>query len=105
MGHIIFNIEHIKMKDKKNGVIRTQKDLDSIMSEEKGIYYISIDGLIASFEGKFKLNLIEVNDRLSQMSAGTSEAIAEAAVKGDIEEKNNFINLTTKTYIIPFRFH
>ena len=93
------------MKEKTDGVIRTQKDLDTIMSEEKGIYYISIDGMIASFEGRFKLNLIEVNDRLSQMSAGTSEAIADASVRGNIEEKNSFISLTTRTYIIPFRFH
>jgi hypothetical protein len=90
---------------KDDGVIRTQEDLNDIMKEENGMYYISLNGMVAMFSDKIKLNLIEANEKLEQISKGSSEAISEAILNGDKHEAREYVDVLLKTYLVPFRIH
>lgn len=90
---------------KDDGVIRTQEDLNDIMKEENGMYYISLNGMVAMFSDKIKLNLIEANEKLEQISKGSSEAISEAVLNGDKHEAREYVDVLLKTYLVPFRIH
>jgi hypothetical protein len=89
----------------KVGVIKNQKDLDEVMKEENGYYYISLNGMVAMFSNNVKLNLIEANDKLEQISRGSAEAIEEAKMAGDDKEVSEYLNTLIKTYLVPFRVH
>lgn len=88
-----------------DGIIRTQQDLDEIRKEEHGMYYITLNGMVAMFNNKIKLNLIEANEKMEQISRGSSEAISEAMLNGNKQEAKEFLEVLIKTYMIPFRFH
>ncbi len=90
---------------KKNRVIKTQDDLNKIINNEKGLYYISVLGNIVMFDGKHALPLLSALQRMEEVSIGTSEAISEAMISNRMKEAREYIELALKTYLIPFRYH
>lgn len=93
------------MKKYDSGIIRTQEDLDKVMSEEDGMYYITLNGLIATFGNKMRFNLLKANEKLEEIALGSSEAVSEAMVEGRKKEAKEFIDVMTQTFMVPFRYH
>lgn len=85
------------------GVIRTQKDLNEMMEKENGMYYISLNGLVAIFGNDIKLNLVKANEKMEQIATGSSEAISKAMVTGNKKEAKEFLDVLIQTYLVPFR--
>lgn len=90
---------------KKQKVIKTQEDLDNIREKENGMYYISMSGNVAMFNGKYTLTLLSGLERMEEIALGTSHAITEAMVAKKRNEAIDYIDVAIKTYLIPFRYH
>lgn len=88
-----------------NRVIKTQKDLDMIRHEEDGMYYISISGQVATFNGKYVMSLLNAQDRLAQIAAGQSANISDSMVLGLKKDAMEAIEISLQTFMIPYRMH
>jgi len=85
--------------------IRTQIELNEVIKNEQGMYYITLHGSVASFGGKIKMNLIDAQRRLEQIAAGSSVAIADALTHGDKKEAEKYLDVLMTTYLIPYRIN
>lgn len=86
-------------------VIKTQEELDALRKEENGMYYISLGGNVATFNGKYSMNILQAMDRLSQIAIGQSEFIADCMTTHNTKEANDAIEVSLQTYLIPYRQH
>lgn len=88
-----------------NRVIRTQKDLDMILHEESGMFYISLSGQIATFSGKFSMTSVSAFERLTQIAAGQSQMISECMALNQKKDAEEAIDVALQTFMVPYRIH
>jgi hypothetical protein len=92
----------MKTKDK---IIRTQQDLDMIRKKENGMFYIAIDGHIATFNGEYFMTMMSAQDRLAQIAAGQSALISESMALGMKKDAMEAILVALQTFMVPYRIH
>ncbi len=86
-----------------NRVIKSQKDLDILRREEDGMFYISIAGQVATFNGEYSMTLVSAQDRMAQIAAGQSASISESMAMGDKTEALEAVGVALQTFMIPYR--
>lgn len=91
--------------EKQKASIKNQEDLDRLMETEKGMFYLSISGVIPMFNGSFIMTKIEADSKLASMAVGTSETISNFMVNNDKNSANTAIEVAIQTYLIPYRIH
>ena len=84
-------------------IIRTQKDLDMLRREEDGMFYISIGGQVATFNGEYSMTMVTAQDRLAQIAAGQSASISESMVLGIKSDAMEAVSVALQTFMIPYR--
>ena len=86
-------------------VIRSQKDLDMLRREEDGMFYISIAGQVATFNGEYSMTLVSAFDRMAQIAAGQSASISEDMALGNKKDAMDAIGIALQTFVLPYRMH
>lgn len=91
--------------EKPQRVIKTQEELDALREEEHGMFYISLSGSVATFNGTYRIGLIPALDRLAQIAAGQSQYISDCFVDKKVDEAKEAMDVSLQTFLIPYRMH
>lgn len=74
-----------------------------VRREEDGMFYISIGGQVATFNGKYSMTMVTAQDRLAQIAAGQSASISESMALGLKNDAIKAISVALQTFMVPYR--